>query len=352
MNTKPEVLIVEDTEENIDILVDTLSDEYNISVAIDGQTALESVEEFLPDIILLDVMMPGINGYEVCERLKANPRTQHIPILFLTALSRDVDESKGLGLGAVDYITKPFNPALVKSRVRNHLELKMYQNHLEDMVEQKTADLLTMQEATVQSMAILAEYRDPETGDHIQRTKSYMKEMASYLLAHPTKGYGVTKETVALMHQCAPLHDIGKVGVPDNILLKPGPLTEEEFTIMKEHSQYGADAIARVQQLTGENDFLSMAKDIANYHHERWDGAGYPKKLKGEEIPISARIMALADVYDALISKRPYKEAMSHEEAAVIILDSAGTHLDPFLVDIFDQLQNKFSFIKETFSGD
>ena len=343
---KPEVLVVEDTEENIDILIEILSDNYNVSVAIDGMTALESVKDINPDLILLDVMMPGLSGYEVCEKLKEDPVTQHIPVIFLTALSRDVDESKGLGLGAVDYITKPFNPALLKSRVKNHLELKQYQNVLEDMVSQKTYALILMQEATIQSMAILAEYRDPDTGGHIQRTKSYVKLMAEYLHNNEIPNYQVSKEDIQVMAQMAPLHDIGKVGVPDNILLKPGKLTEEEFEIMKMHSCYGGDAIARVQSLLTDASFLDIAHDIARHHHERWDGTGYPDKLREHDIPLSARIMALADVYDALSTKRPYKDAMPHEEVMGIIMKSEGTHLDPVLGKIFNEQNEKFLDIR------
>ena len=346
---KPEVLIVEDTEENIDILIDILSDDYNLSVAIDGTTALESVYDINPDLILLDVMMPGISGYEVCKKLKEDPVTQHIPIIFLTALSRDVDESKGLGLGAVDYITKPFNPALLKSRVKNHLELKQYQNVLEEMVAQKTHALVLTQEATIQSMAILAEYRDPDTGGHIQRTKNYVKLVAEYLHNNPLPNYNILKEDVLLMAQMAPLHDIGKVGIPDNILLKPGKLTAEEFEIMKMHSQYGGDAIARVQNLLGESSFLEIAHDIAKHHHERWDGTGYPDKLSGHDIPLAARIMALADLYDALATKRPYKEPMSHEETSAIIMKSGGTHIDPTLYRIFEEQNLNFLEIRQNY---
>jgi len=346
---KPEVLVVEDTEENIDILVDILSNDYNLSVAIDGLTALESVKDIHPDLILLDVMMPGISGYEVCKRIKEDPVFQHIPVIFLTALSSDIDESKGLDLGAVDYITKPFNPALLKSRVKNHLELKQYQNVLEDMVSQKTHALILTQEATIQSMAILAEYRDPDTGGHIQRTKNYMKLVAEYLHNNECPNYVIAKEEVLLMAQMAPLHDIGKVGVPDSILLKPGKLTGEEFEIMKMHSCYGGDAIARVQSLLGETSFLEIAHDIARSHHERWNGSGYPDRLKEHDIPLSARIMALADLYDALSTKRPYKEAMSHDEVSKIIIDSIGSHIDPMLGMIFKELNLKFLDISLTY---
>ena len=346
---KPEVLVVEDTEENIDILIDILSDDYSVSVAIDGKTALESVTEINPDLILLDVMMPGINGYQVCEKLKEDPVTQHIPIIFLTALSSDVDESKGLGLGAVDYITKPFNPALLKSRVKNHLELKQYQNVLEDMVSEKTKALVLTQEATIQSMAILAEYRDPDTGGHIQRTKNYVRLVAGYLHANEIPNYYVSKEDVQAMAQMAPLHDIGKVGIPDNILLKPGKLTDEEFEIMKMHSCYGGDAIARVQSLLGESSFLDIAHDIARSHHEKWDGSGYPDKLSGHNIPLSARIMALADLYDALSTKRPYKEPMTHEEASGIIIRSKGSHVDPTLCAVFEEHNADFLDIRQSY---
>jgi putative two-component system response regulator len=335
-------MVVDDTEENIDILVESLGNEFDVRVATDGQSALDQVADEAPDLILLDIMMPGMDGYQVCSRLKASAATRSIPIIFLTALTDSQDEARGLDMGAVDYITKPFNPGLVKARVKNHLELKRYRDHLEELVEKRTRDLALLQEVTIESMAALAEYRDPETGGHIRRTKNYVLVLARYL-----KETGQFKEilddrAVDLMYKSAPLHDIGKVGVRDDILLKPGKLTEEEFSEMKKHTIYGRDAIRSALDRLGENSFLRYAHEIAESHQEKWDGSGYPQGLKGEEIPLAGRIMAVADVYDALISKRVYKGPYSHAKAVAIIKEGKGTHFDPCMVDAFLELEDEF----------
>jgi putative two-component system response regulator len=336
------ILIVDDTEENVDILVSALGDHYDITVAIDGETALEILEDFTPDLILLDIMMPGIDGYEVCERLKRETRTLKIPIIFLTALNEPESEEKGLRLGAVDYITKPFNPFLVKARVKNHLELKMHRDNLEQLVQQRTAELELTQEVTIESMGTLAEYRDPETGGHIQRTKYYIKALARQLRKNSKYALLLNDQTIEALHKSAPLHDIGKVGVPDHILLKPGKLTESEFEEMKKHTIYGRDAISKAEQKLGNGSFLRYALEIAESHQEKWDGSGYPNGWTGENIPISGRLMAVADVYDALISKRIYKAPFSHSKAVAIILEGRGSHFDPDIVDAFVEVAEEF----------
>lgn len=335
------ILIVDDTEENVDILLDTLGDLYDISVAIDGESAMELLQDSTPDLILLDIMMPGMNGYEMCERLKRETRTAKIPIIFLTALSEAQNEEKGLRLGAVDYITKPFNPFLVKARVKNHLELKMHRDNLEMMVQQRTAELELTQEITIESMGTLAEYRDPETGGHIQRTKFYVKLLAEKICGH-RRFSSLTVEAINSIHKSAPLHDIGKVGVPDHILLKPGKLTEAEFTEMKKHTIYGRDAIAKAEQKPGNGSFLHYALEIAESHQEKWDGSGYPNGWAGDEIPLSGRLMAVADVYDALISKRVYKAPFTHSKAVSIIEEGRGRHFDPDIVDAFLEISEEF----------
>ncbi len=336
------ILIVDDTEENVDILIATLGEMYDISVAIDGETALEMLEDFTPDLILLDIMMPGIDGYEVCLRLKRETRTLKIPIIFLTALSEAQSEEKGLRLGAVDYITKPFNPFLVKARVKNHLELKMHRDNLELLVQQRTSELELTQEVTIESMGTLAEYRDPETGGHIQRTKHYVQLLANHLKNHPKFSAFLTDETIQSLYKSAPLHDIGKVGVPDHILLKPGRLTEGEFEEMKKHTVYGRDTISKAEKKLGNKSFLHFALEIAESHQEKWDGSGYPNGWSGEDIPISGRLMAVADVYDALISKRVYKAPFTHSKAVTIIQEGRGQHFDPDIVDAFLQLSEEF----------
>jgi putative two-component system response regulator len=336
------VLIVDDTEANIDILVDALADEYDVAVAMDGLSALEIAAEDKPDLILLDIMMPGMSGYEVCEKLKADDETKGIPIVFLTAMTEEQDEAKGLALGAIDYVTKPFNPDLVKSRVKNHLTLKLHQDHLEDLVRERTRELELTQEVTIEAMGTLAEYRDPETGGHIKRTQYYVKALAEHLQKHPRFKDFLTDKVVELLYKSAPLHDIGKVGVSDNILLKAGKLTDEEFAEMKKHTTYGRDAIDVQLKKLGPNSFLNYARELAASHQEKWDGSGYPDGLAGDAIPIEGRLIAIADVYDALISKRVYKPPFPHSKAVTIIKEGRGSHFDPDMVDAFLELVEKF----------
>jgi putative two-component system response regulator len=336
------VLIVDDVEANVDILVETLGEEYGLSVAMDGESALELARQVLPDLILLDIMMPGMSGYEVCERLKSAEATKGIPIVFLTAMADEQDEARGLALGAVDYITKPFNPQLVKARVRNHLELKVHRDRLEDLVAERTRELQLTQDVTIESMGAIAECRDPETGGHIKRTQSYVRILAEELKDHPRFGTFLDEATIELLYKSAPLHDVGKVGVPDHILLKPGKLTNEEFEAMKQHTVYGHDVIRHLAGRLGENSFLRLAREVAYTHQEKWDGSGYPQGLKGEEIPICGRLMAVADVYDALTSWRVYRDAMSHAEAVAIVREGHGAHFDPAVVDAFLNVQEEF----------
>lgn len=347
------VLIIDDMPENIQTLMETLKQDYKIVAAINGQKGLQlAASNPPPDIILLDVMMPGLDGYQVCTKLKEDRHTKDIPVIFITAMSDEDDEQKGLNLGAVDYITKPFRPGLVKSRIKNHLELKRHRDKLEELVLQRTRELMLSQDATINSLATLAEYRDPETGGHIKRTQNYVKILAEKLRDHPKfQGYFDDK-TIEQLFKSAPLHDIGKVGVPDGILLKPGKLTEVEFAAMKMHTVYGRDTIFRVEleMEDVEASFLRFAREIAYSHQEKWDGSGYPQGLKGEEIPVSGRIMALADVYDALISRRIYKVPFPHSQACEIIKQGRGSHFDPDMVDAFLKYHELFRKIAIEFA--
>jgi len=336
------LLVVDDTEANVDILVETLGGDYDVSVAMDGESALESVEEEKPDLILLDIMMPGMDGYEVCERLKADETTKDVPVIFLTAMTEEQDEARGLALGAVDYVTKPFSPSLVKARVQNQLELKSHRDHLEELVRERTRELELTQEVTIESMAALAEYRDPETGGHIRRTQNYIRVLADHLKEHSKFKDFLDDATIALLYKSAPLHDIGKVGMDDGILLKPGKLTDEEFAEMKKHTIFGRDTIRAAVKKLGRDSFLRYAEEIAYTHQERWDGSGYPQGLKNREIPIAGRLMALADVYDALISKRVYKPPFPHSKAVAIIEEGKSSHFDPDIVDAFLELHENF----------
>jgi putative two-component system response regulator len=354
MENKQTILVVDDNPENIDILDNILHDEYNIKVALNGTKALDIARsDDTPDLILLDIIMPQMDGYEVCRRLKKSKITVNIPVIFITAMGEDMDEKKGFDVGAVDYITKPISPLIVKSRVGTHVQLYNQNRVLEQKVKQRTEELAFTQDATIISMATLAEYRDNETGGHIIRTKKYIALLARNLVHHPKFRDYLDTETIELLFKSALLHDIGKVGVLDSILLKPGKLDEEEFNEMKKHTVYGRDAIYMAEEALNqerEDSFLRYARDIAYSHHEKWDGTGYPEQLKGEDIPICGRIMAIADVYDALISKRVYKLPFPHEKAINIMAEGSGTQFDPDVVGVFLNIEDEFRKIALEFA--
>lgn len=349
---KQTILAVDDAPENIDLLNLVLGAEYNLKVALDGDKALAiaSNPADLPDLILLDVMMPGMDGYQVCRQLKTNALTYKIPVIFVSAMSEVGDETRGFEVGAVDYITKPISAPLLRARVKTHLELYDQTRLLEQRVRQRTAELEYAHDVAINGFATLAEFRDQETGAHILRTRQYVRLLAQYLSVHPRFSSYLTAEEIDLLYKSAPLHDIGKIAVPDRILLKPGKLTPEEFDEMKKHTTYGRDAIARAEQSQDapQNSFLRLAREIAYTHHEKWNGSGYPQGLAGEAIPISGRLMALADIYDALISKRVYKAALPHDLAVEIITEESGRQLDPDVVDAFLDLQDTFANIART----
>ncbi|MGF7173758.1 response regulator [Azospirillum doebereinerae] len=349
---RPVVLVVDDTPDNLVLMASLLKDTYKVKVASGGEKALRIAQTVpMPDLILLDIMMPDMDGHAVCRRLKADPATRDIPVVFLTALSDQSDEQAGLELGAVDYITKPISAPILLARVRNHLRLKEAADFLRDKaafleteVKRRTADVQSIQDVTIMALASLAETRDNETGNHIRRTQHYVRALAVELQGHPRFSGTLTDAAIDLLYKSAPLHDIGKVGIPDAILLKPGKLTPEEWEIMKTHAALGRDSLMRAEgQLAGGTpSFLHFACEIAEAHHEKWDGSGYPKGLKGDDIPVSARLMALADVYDALISKRVYKAPMPHAQAAAIIVEGRGQHFDPDVVDAFLRIEGRF----------
>ncbi len=337
------ILLVDDNTTNLQVLREALDGQgYKLLVAKSGPSALTIVEKAAPDLILLDIMMPEMDGYEVCARLKKEPQTMNIPVIFITAMTDQEDEAKGLALGALDYITKPINPELVGARVRNQLELKRHRDHLEEMVKRRTRELELTQAILIEGLATLTECRDPETGGHIKRTQNYVKALALKLKDHDRFCEQLSDETIELLYLSAPLHDVGKVGVRDDILLKAGKLTDEEFEEMKKHTTIGHQTLQMIERKLGQSTFLHCAREIAYTHQEKWDGSGYPQGLAGDEIPIAGRLMALADVYDALISKRVYKPPMSHEEASAIIVKGRGGHFDPDVVDAFVALGNTF----------
>ncbi|MBM5572534.1 response regulator [Deefgea chitinilytica] len=359
MSYRRTILLVDDTPANLAVLNAILKEHYKLRIANNGQQALQLAERLpLPDLILLDVMMPDIDGFEVCRRLKNNPVTADIPVVFLTAKTQEIDEINGFGAGGADYIHKPLSPAIVQVRVRTHLEMqdlknaiRLHNHELEDRVAQRTQELLKMQDATIMAMGVMAELRDEETGLHLKRTQEYMRILAAAVAEHPRFVSQLDADSIEWMAKSAPLHDIGKVGIPDLILHKPGRLTDEEFTIMKKHPEYGRNIILEVERILGEeSQFLRYAREIAYGHQEKWDGTGYPQGAKGDEIPVSARLMAISDVYDALRNRRPYKAPFSHEMAMTIMLAGRGLHFDPDLIDGFARVAERFAAIAEQYA--
>lgn len=343
------VMIVDDTQTNIDILVGALEQDYELIVAIDGVTALDLLEVTKPDLILLDIMMPKLSGFDVARIIRENKNLSNVPIIFITALNDIESKTKGFKMGAVDYITKPFEIEEVRIRVKTHLELKIakdqlaYQNrNLEYLVAERTMQNEELKNATIYCMAAVAETRDPETGHHIHRTQHYVKLLLEEYLKENQAGVLNVNKFVDACFNASPLHDIGKVAIPDSILLKPGKLTDEEFELMKMHTIFGKDLLEIAKERVKSNAFIDMGIEFALTHHEKWNGEGYPNGLKAEEIPLTGRVMAIADVYDALVSKRVYKGPMSHEEAVSIIKSGAGSHFDPYLVELFLRLSEKF----------
>ncbi len=373
---RPHVLIVDDQVDNLMILEDLLESNYRVHSAASGQDALAALDrEPDIDLILLDVVMPGVDGFEVCQRVKAHPRHHHTPVLFLTSLESAADEAKGLALGAEDFIHKPFKAPVVLARVQNHIKLaqmtrllKSRNEDLEHLVEERTRqmveqtqtlmrreqELIAAQGATITAFCALAEARDNETGNHIRRTQNYLLALAERLRHHPRFRDQLDDQAIELLFKSAPLHDIGKVAISDAVLRKPGRLDPHEWEEMKQHAEFGRAAIAQAEQELGQTqgEFLRYAREIAYCHHEKWDGSGYPQGLAGEAIPLSARLMAAADVYDALISVRVYKPAYPHERAIALIRDGRGTHFDPDVADAVIDLADTFNDIAVRFADD
>ncbi|MBI5258719.1 MAG: two-component system response regulator [Burkholderiales bacterium] len=348
------ILIVDDNPGNLTVLGDLLQPRYRVRAANSGERALRLVRSPpRPDLVLLDVMMPGMSGYEVLEHLREHEATRDIPVIFVTAMNAQEDEQRGLVMGAVDYIAKPIRPAIVLARVHTHLLLKQARDRLEGDVAslrselnlRNSANLLT-QDVTIRVLARLAEARDNETGHHIMRTQAYVQALARRARQHPLFAVSLDERTIAQIVKSAPLHDIGKVGIPDHVLCKPGPLDAQEWAIMKTHARLGADVISRAEADAQQPvEFLRHAKQMALHHHERWDGTGYPDGLAGEDIPLSARLMAIADVFDSLICERAYKRSMSFEQAHAAMVAERGSHFDPDLLDLFVDGFDEFSAI-------
>ena len=325
ISERARILVVDDEPANLKVIREVLANDYRLSFAKSGELALQLIENEPPKLILLDIMMPDMSGFEVCKVLKANPKTAHIPVIFVTALSHEQDESEGFALGAVDYITKPISPAIVRARVKNHLSLVQA-----EQLQLAHIDL-------IQRLGRAAEYKDTDTGEHIARMSRYSKVLAL--------AYGMSEYEAEQLKQAAPMHDVGKIGIPDSVLLKPGRLNENEYEHMKQHALIGAKILEN-----STSPLLQLAHKLALEHHEKWDGTGYPYGLKGEEISIEGRIVTIADVFDALTSKRPYKKAWSVEEAIDLLKDEAGKHFDPQLVDLFIGQIDSIIEIKNTYT--
>ena len=362
----PTLLIVDDDATNLAVLASTLKPRYRVRAAKDGAGALRAAaSEPTPDLILLDVMMPELDGFGVLQRLKSDPKTRGIPVIFVTALGEDTDEERGLALGAVDFLTKPIRPLVVLARVQTHLALEQARTRLEAQnawleseVQRRIRDNLMIQDVSLSIIVGLVETRDAETGDHTLRTRAYVDALGRRLQRDPRFAAAVEPAALTTMVKASPLHDIGKIGIPDAILLKPGPLTPPEFEIMKTHARIGGDAISHaIARVTGVGlsgrydrmpealDFLETARQMARWHHEKWAGGGYPDNLSGEAIPVCARLMGIADMFDAITTKRCYKAAMPTPDAVNLVTKVSGTHFDPRVVEAFLAVAEDFAAI-------
>lgn len=355
---KPSILIVDDSPDNLSLMAGLLINHYTVKTAIAGSQVMKIAITEQPCVILLDIMMPDVDGYEVCRRLKADSLTSQIPVIFLTSKTDRESEQLGMTVGAVDYITRPVTPAILLSRVKAHFmvaasakTMRINNEYLEFEVSKRTRQMAALQNVTILALASLAETRDSETGNHLKRTQHYVELLCKYLRTQPRFHDFLSPQRIQFMIQCAPLHDIGKVGIPDRILLKPGRYSAAEFEIMKAHPTLGRDAIAKAQaNAPQDGEFFEIAKQLIYSHHEKWDGSGYPQGLAGEAIPVPARLMALADVYDALICQRVYKASMPHERAVDIIVEGRGQHFDPAVVDAFLALGDEFQAVAARFA--
>ncbi len=338
------ILVVDDIEINRIILEEILNEEYNIVQKESGPAALEALFSGTvePMLVLLDIMMPDMDGHEVLARMKANHMTRRIPVIFITAADAGTHETKGLMEGASDYISKPFYPSVVKARVDNQMRLRNYSEHLEAMVDAKVAEVVYTKERMLETMAAVIEYRNLESGRHVIRTRNLSKILINHLCANPDFHRSIPESDRELVVKAVPVHDIGKIGIPDEILLKPGKLTPEEFEIIKTHTVIGAEIIQSILEVDDSN-YIIYCLEICRSHHERWDGKGYPDGLSGGNIPLSARILSVVDVYDALVSERVYKPPIPHAEAIKIIAECAGTQFDPEIVRALLEVEGAFA---------
>ncbi|MCL2888869.1 MAG: response regulator [Eggerthellaceae bacterium] len=354
LEPKPRIFLVDDNIVNLNTGKAALQDMYTVITIPSGEKLFSSLEKLRPDLILLDIDMPGMSGYDVIKQMKSSPKTADIPVIFLTGKNEDADELLGLSLGAVDYITKPFSQPLLLKRVELHLllqsqkdELRAYNTNLLEMVDERTNDILALQNAIIVWVAEVIEFRDSETGQHVERVQRYLEVLLEAMKKNDAFASEVATWDINAFLKSALLHDVGKIKIRDDILLKNGRLTDEELVKMKMHSLYGKNLLESLQEKVPNQTFLEYAQELAYHHHEKWDGTGYPDQLKGEEIPLQSRMMAIADVYDALISERPYKKAFTHDESVQIIAEGRGTQFDPILTDLFVKLSEDIKEVSE-----
>lgn len=346
------IFLVDDDVTNLMIGKNTLSESYNVFTLNSGARLLKILEKNIPDLILLDIEMPDMNGYETIKILKSKPETMNVPVVFLTAKSDADSELEGFSLGAIDYIIKPFSPILLYKRVESHMliqaqkkTLSKYSSDLTEIAQAKTATVQEIQNAILRTMAEVVDFRDDIEGGHIEKTQNCFRLLVGALEKQGIYQNEISTWDFELVMESAALYDIGKIKLHDEVLKKPGKLTANEFDDIKHHTDFGEKLIEKIKSRTSGQEFLDYAAILAGAHHERWDGAGYPKGLKGEEIPLLGRIMAIADVYDALVSERPYKKAFGHREAVDIIADGRGRHFDPAIVDAFISVSDEFDKI-------
>lgn len=347
------IVLVDDDVTNLAVGRNILAEKYDIVTIPSGEKLFKLLERTKPHLILLDIEMPGMNGFDVLVKLKSTKELTDIPVIFLTAKNDNTSELEGLSLGAVDYIFKPFSPPLLLKRIELHLlvesqkiELQDYASNLQKKVLERTQIILSLQNSILKTVANMVEYRDKATGKHVERTRTYLSILLNAGIEQKIYYEEIADWNMELCLQSSQLHDMGKIFIRDNILFKPGKLTPEEFEIMKQHTIFGENVITEIQKETPDNDFLTYAKIFAGSHHEKWDGSGYPRGLKGEEIPLQGRFMAIVDVYDALVSIRPYKGPLSHKEAVNIIINQRGSHFDPYITDLFESVQEKFEGLR------
>jgi len=337
------IFVVDDSDTNLSMAKEALKDQYRVMTLPSAAKMFALLEKITPDLILLDIEMPEIDGFEALRRIKTNDLHEHIPIIFLTSMTDAAVEVRGFQLGVIDFITKPFSAPVLLNRIKTHM-------HIDEIIQERTAQIQRLKNAIVFSFADIVEKRDHETGGHVERTSAYIEILVNAMIAHGVHDDELRNINLESFVSSARLHDVGKIAIPDSILNKPGKLTDEEFAIMKTHAERGVEIISQISSRAEDDGFLRNARLFAGYHHERWDGTGYPYGLKDMKIPLQGRIMAVVDVYDALVTERPYKIPFSDEEAIRIIMDNVGKQFDPYITDVFYEVTDQFRTVRKMYA--